>query len=173
MIGYIWYELLLLEISATHTKGLDLTIDFPCIQAVRKASLTPYLYSLAFQAYLTGEPPVRAMELEFPHEIWSNKYALQYQFMSGPQRKDAMFHCCWPCCHDFRREIPKVRAILPGCTSLPERDPSWPHSSGKWRMDRLLRRLHEILGTKAGPNCTWITCATWCIWCLEDERKGV
>lgn len=49
-----------------------------------KASLTPYLYSLAFQAYLTGEPPVRAMELEFPHEIWSNKSALQYQFMSGP-----------------------------------------------------------------------------------------
>jgi len=49
-----------------------------------KASLTPYLYSLAFQAYLTGEPPVRAMELEFPHELWSNKSALQYQFMAGP-----------------------------------------------------------------------------------------
>ena len=86
MRGYIRYELWLLEISATHTKGLALTIDFPFIQAVRKASLTPYLYSLAFQAYLTGEPPVRAMELEFPHEIWSNKSALQYQFMSGPQR---------------------------------------------------------------------------------------
>ena len=72
----------------SYSNGLELTSDFPFIQAVRKASLTPYLYSLAFQAYLTGEPPVRAMELEFPHEIWSNKSALQYQFMSRPQRRD-------------------------------------------------------------------------------------
>ncbi|CAK9036411.1 Alpha-glucosidase 2 (Alpha-glucosidase II) [Durusdinium trenchii] len=49
-----------------------------------KASLTPYLYSLAFHAYLTGEPPARAMELEFPHEQWSDTSARQYQFMSGP-----------------------------------------------------------------------------------------
>ncbi|CAJ1381314.1 unnamed protein product [Effrenium voratum] len=51
-----------------------------------KARLTPYLYSLAFHAHLTGEPPVRAMQLEFPTEKWSslNQSALQYQFMSGP-----------------------------------------------------------------------------------------
>lgn len=49
-----------------------------------KSRLTPYMYSLSFQAHLTGEPPVRAMQLEFPDEAWPNTDALSYQFMSGP-----------------------------------------------------------------------------------------
>lgn len=49
-----------------------------------KSRLTPYMYSLSFQAHLTGEPPVRAMQLEFPDESWPNTEALSYQFMSGP-----------------------------------------------------------------------------------------
>ncbi|CAK9051263.1 unnamed protein product [Durusdinium trenchii] len=53
-----------------------------------RARLTPYLYSLSFHAHVTGLPPVRAMELEFPEEsqTWtmSTRSSLAYQFMSGP-----------------------------------------------------------------------------------------
>jgi len=52
-----------------------------------RARLMPYLYSLSYEAHLTGLPPVRAMTLEFPDESWAgvNKsYSLMYQFMSGP-----------------------------------------------------------------------------------------
>jgi len=51
-----------------------------------RAQLTPYLYSLSFEAHQYGVPPVRAMALEFPEESWegADPEYLNYQFMSGP-----------------------------------------------------------------------------------------
>lgn len=52
-----------------------------------KAKLTPYLYSLSFEAFLTGVPPIRAMPLEFPLELWprvNTSFSLMYEFMCGP-----------------------------------------------------------------------------------------
>lgn len=53
-----------------------------------RARLTPYLYSLSWEAHQTGLPPARAMVLEFPEENWpdwvANESLLHYQFMSGP-----------------------------------------------------------------------------------------
>jgi len=57
-------------------------------QALRlKARLTPYLYTLSYEAHVTGVPPVRAMPLEFPNEPWvgvNTSFSFMYQFMSGP-----------------------------------------------------------------------------------------
>lgn len=54
-----------------------------------RARLTPYLYTLSWEAHMTGVPPARAMVLEFPDEDWPSKadgtpVTLDYQFMSGP-----------------------------------------------------------------------------------------
>ena len=49
-----------------------------------KMRLTPYMYSLCWQASKTGVPATRAMILEFPDDSTTWGKQTQYQFMNGP-----------------------------------------------------------------------------------------
>ncbi|KAJ3129594.1 hypothetical protein HK100_008501 [Physocladia obscura] len=50
-----------------------------------RVSLLPYIYSLAYQAYLTGIPLVRPIALEFPNDPNAFLQNMSYQFMFGSE----------------------------------------------------------------------------------------